>query len=683
MFDATVVAGSTSKIVEVMLRDSTTGQGKTGVAHGDVTASYVREGGTRTAVTLASGSAGDTWSSGKWAQVDSTNCPGLYQLHIPDAAIAAGVPVVTLTLKAAGVIDCRIRIALLTVNLRSTGGKVPATLAAGDVTGNVPAQANAIANDAITNAAIADNAISSGKLATNAITTTKIGGGAITADKIADNALTGAKFANGAFDAVWTVTARSLTTFGSLVTDIVTAVWTAGTRTLTAFGFTPSLDAAYDAAKTSAQAGDAMTLTSGEREAIAEQVEFQILDEGDNHQVIAALVAAIEGADLNFGEMTIEAIAHSVWDFLTEDAETAGSFGALLKERINDTITSRLAAAGYTAPDNAGIGAAAGAAAAAASSAGAAQTAAESADAKLTSNRTGVLDSLHTMIDAGQFTEVALENAPTGSGGGGGETDWTATERQHIRHRLGINGSAAEPSATPSLATAASAAALGTQLDELSELTFDANASAEIAAAGATEAAAKSNAIHAILAGITSLAHWLRAGFRKSAPDATALAEINAGGGTFSAATDALEAIRDRGDAAWTTGEGGGGGGGGVTILPVYTTVQREPVLPRDLDAYTDAGITHQIAVFDQANQPIGLTDKTLTFTIDDEVGRQLGFSDVAISGEHGNVISFDAPAAFHVRPGKHRYAVREPGDDNRVWARGAYTVHRTAGPPQ
>jgi hypothetical protein len=48
--------------------------------------------------------------------------------------------------------------------------------------------------------------------------------------------------------------------------------------------------------------------------------------------------------------------------------------------------------------------------------------------------------------------------------------------------------------------------------------------------------------------------------------------------GNFSHATDSVEAIRDRGDAAWTTGAGGGGGGGDpwATDLPAgnYTTNQ-------------------------------------------------------------------------------------------------------------
>jgi len=117
-FDHTILKGTSSKIIEVILRDSTTGAGKTAVAYTDVTASYVREGSTRTAITLASGTAGDAYSSGKWCEVDATNCPGLYQLHLPDAALATGVNAVTATLIATGVIDKVVRISLLDVDLR-------------------------------------------------------------------------------------------------------------------------------------------------------------------------------------------------------------------------------------------------------------------------------------------------------------------------------------------------------------------------------------------------------------------------------------------------------------------------------------------------------------------------------------------------------------------------------------
>ena len=43
---------------------------------------------------------------------------------------------------------------------------------------------------------------------------------------------------------------------------------------------------------------------------------------------------------------------------------------------------------------------------------------------------------------------------------GGGGTDWTSTERAQIRHRLGLDGSAQAPAATPSLARPGDAMAL-------------------------------------------------------------------------------------------------------------------------------------------------------------------------------------------------------------------------------
>lgn len=120
-FDHTILKGTTSKIIEISVKDTVSAQGKTGIAHTDVTASYVREGSTRTAITLASGSAGDAYSSGKWAEVDSTNCRGLYQLHIPDAALATGVNAVTITLQSTGMVDKAVRIALIDADLRNAG----------------------------------------------------------------------------------------------------------------------------------------------------------------------------------------------------------------------------------------------------------------------------------------------------------------------------------------------------------------------------------------------------------------------------------------------------------------------------------------------------------------------------------------------------------------------------------
>lgn len=71
-----------------------------------------------------------------------------------------------------------------------------------------------------------------------------------------------------------------------------------------------ALTSAYDPAKTAAQAGDAMTLTSGER----------------------------------------TTLAAAIWNALTSGLTTVASIGKLLVDNINATISSRLATTSYTAP---------------------------------------------------------------------------------------------------------------------------------------------------------------------------------------------------------------------------------------------------------------------------------------------------------------------------------------------
>lgn len=119
MSNIIIAADTTSKILEIMVRDSSTGLGKTGIAYSDVTASYCREGSTRTAIELTEGTAGAAYSSGKWAEVDATNMRGLYQLHVPNATLAAGVDRVTMTIQVTGAIDVSVSI-LLNVSSEST-----------------------------------------------------------------------------------------------------------------------------------------------------------------------------------------------------------------------------------------------------------------------------------------------------------------------------------------------------------------------------------------------------------------------------------------------------------------------------------------------------------------------------------------------------------------------------------
>lgn len=64
--------------------------------------------------------------------------------------------------------------------------------------------------------------------------------------------------------------------------------------------------------------------------------------------------------------------------------------------------------------------------------------------------------------------------------------------------------------------------------------------------------------------GITLLAEWLGLIAGKQTGNSTARTELRAtgaGSGTYDETTDSLQAVRDRGDAAWVTGSGGGGSG--------------------------------------------------------------------------------------------------------------------------
>jgi hypothetical protein len=100
----------------------------------------------------------------------------------------------------------------------------------------------------------------------------------------------------------------------------------------------------------------------------------------------------------------------------------------------------------------------------------------------------------------------------------------------------------------------------------------------------------------------TKIRKFFQLSLRKDAAiatdNATELTELNASGGSgagaYSNITDAQEAIRDRGDAAWTTGGGGGGGGGESLMLSTtIATVTSQTVLiltdgTGENDAYND-----------------------------------------------------------------------------------------------
>jgi hypothetical protein len=93
-----IKAGSPGVSIHVLIRKKADNSEVTGLLFntaGNV-ASYCRQGGTRTAITLATQTIGSAWTSGGFVEVDAATMPGLYQLDIPDAALSAGADFVTL-----------------------------------------------------------------------------------------------------------------------------------------------------------------------------------------------------------------------------------------------------------------------------------------------------------------------------------------------------------------------------------------------------------------------------------------------------------------------------------------------------------------------------------------------------------------------------------------------------------
>lgn len=116
-----LLAGSVDVSIPVVLRSTTNNTEVTGKVSADVTASYWRQGGSRTAIPAVALAAVDSaHSDGGFKEIDSVNIPGIYRFDLPDAAIAAGADWVVISIKVAG---CYVFFQMfnLTGNLITTG----------------------------------------------------------------------------------------------------------------------------------------------------------------------------------------------------------------------------------------------------------------------------------------------------------------------------------------------------------------------------------------------------------------------------------------------------------------------------------------------------------------------------------------------------------------------------------
>lgn len=106
MAKISILAGTTSKLVDVFIQDSTstTGAGLTGLtnASSGLVWYYYREGaGASVQVTSIASMTLGTFTTKGFIVIDGTNMPGCYQLGVPDAALAAGAKSVIMMLKGA------------------------------------------------------------------------------------------------------------------------------------------------------------------------------------------------------------------------------------------------------------------------------------------------------------------------------------------------------------------------------------------------------------------------------------------------------------------------------------------------------------------------------------------------------------------------------------------------------
>jgi len=178
-----------------------------------------------------------------------------------------------------------------------------------------------------------------------------------------------------------------------------------------------------------------------------------------------------------------------------------------------------------------------------------------------------------------------------------------------------------------------------------------------------------------LFSGITYLSRWLGAIAGKTA-DTTTRTEINAttGGASYNETTDSLEAIRDRGDTAWTTN------GTSIMVTPVVAQV---PVRVRDTDIETYIGdlSTIRIGIFsgEDAVDLSGFGD--LEVCVQAKDGTDLDFiemADLTIDGTSNNYVSWEpsGPSVATVRRGK--WSLRKTSN-KQVIAKGAWIISDAA----
>ena len=329
-----IKAGTTSKLVDIFVQDSssTTGQGLTGLAYnsGSLTAYYHRDtDSSATAITLVTMTVG-TWASGGFKEIGSSNMPGVYQLGIPNAAIASGATSVVIMLKGASnmapvVLEIELTAvdnqdatrmglsALPNAAAAATGG-LPTVdsnnavkLQSGTGSNQISLSSGLVTLAGVTHTGATIPTVTTTGTATNVTTVNGLASGVITATSIASNAITAAKIATDAIgaaqlaaDAV-TEIQTGLATPTNITAGTITTV-TNLTNAPTNGDFTATMKASITTAATSATPSVTVSDKTG----------FRLSSTG----------------------------VQDIWDKLTSALTTSGSVGKLIVDYLNASISS-------------------------------------------------------------------------------------------------------------------------------------------------------------------------------------------------------------------------------------------------------------------------------------------------------------------------------------------------------
>lgn len=227
--------GAADVTVYVMAYDSasTTGGRKTGLAYNtaSLTAYYVRDLGSATAITLATQTVTGAHADGGFVEVSSANMPGLYRLDLPDAVCAAGAGAAIVTLKGAtGMVQVDLEIEL--VNYDPADGTRMGLTALPNAT---PAGAGGLPTVDAANKVVGLQAggIAAATFAAGAIDAAAIATGAIDADALAADA--GTEIADALLKRDWTAVTGEAARSALNALRFLRNRWVVSTNTLTVY----------------------------------------------------------------------------------------------------------------------------------------------------------------------------------------------------------------------------------------------------------------------------------------------------------------------------------------------------------------------------------------------------------------------------------------------------------------